>query len=576
MDYKKETAEVICRYVNSQPQSSAGSISTDELAALIVPAPSADVGDLAFPCFKLAKVLHSSPQAIADNLAECFNADKPGFITQVQAVKGYLNIFLDRAVLTKDILERAAAPDYGKSDIGAGRVITIDYSSPNIAKHFHVGHLGTTIIGHALYNILAALGYKVVGINYLGDWGTQFGKLITAYKKWGDHNDIEQRGIDGLTELYVKFHVEADKDPSLEDEARAWMLKMQDGDEEALSLWKWFGEMSMKEYQRVYKRLGITFDSYRGESYYNDKLEAVVDELRAKNLLKESDGAQIVDLSDYHMPPCLVLRSDGGTLYTTRDLAAAKDRKETYNFYKSLYVTALDQDLHFNQFFKVLELMGYGWAKDLIHISYGLVVFEQGKLSTRKGNVIKMEDLLNEAVAKTREIIAEKNPDLPDKDTVAEQVGVGAVIFNQLYNSRIKDVLFSWDRMLNFDGETGPYVQYTHARANSVLEKASAAGRTLTSEVDYSLLADACSYEVVKLLKDFPGRVAEAADKYEPYIVSRYLVALAQAFNKFYHENMIITDDQNVSAARLCLTGLVKKVLASGLALLGIAAPERM
>ncbi|MDR1914162.1 MAG: arginine--tRNA ligase [Clostridiales bacterium] len=561
IDYKIQIADVICKHISEV-------VSPDD----IIQAPSPDKGDLAFPCFRLAKTLKKSPAVIAAELAEKISLELPEFVEKVEPLNAYLNFFLWRdhfaKKVTNEIFEKGK--QYGSSNIGEGKLVPIDYSSPNIAKHFHVGHLGTTLIGHALYNIFNFLGYKAIGINYLGDWGTQFGKMITAYKKWGNKEEIDRRGIDGLTEIYVRFHDEVERDPGLNDEARAWMLKMQNQDEEALSLWKWFVNLSLKEYERVYKRLGITFESYRGESYYNDKMDAVVTELAEKNLLIKSEGAMIVDLSEYNMPPCLILRGDGGTLYPTRDIAAALDRKKTYNFYKSLYVTALDQNLHFAQWMKVVDLMGYDWAKDMVHIPYGLVVFEEGKLSTRKGNVIKMEDLLNEAVAKTFDIINEKNPELPDKNEVAELVGVGAVIFNQMYNNRIKDVMFSWKRMLNFDGETGPYVQYTHARACSVLEK----GKYKTFSP--SLLGDDYSYEVIKALNDFPGRVIEAHEKYEPFIISRCLVAIAQAYNKFYHNNIILSDDLELTSARLALTDCVRIVIETGLALLGIKAPSKM
>ncbi|MDR2650532.1 MAG: arginine--tRNA ligase [Clostridiales bacterium] len=550
------------------------SLSASELAPLIAPAPSAEMGDWAFPCFKLSKALKKSPVLIAADLSRDLEINKPDFIDKIEAINGYVNFFLNKQAAVRAVLTavKEQGKDYGGSDIGAGKTITIDYSSPNIAKHFHVGHLVTTIIGHALYNILNFLGYRTVGINYLGDWGTQFGKLITAYKRWGDRADIEERGIDGLTELYIKFHKEAEIEPTLNNEARAWMLKMQNGDEEALRIWKWFVDISLIEYQRIYKRLGITFDSYRGESYYDNMLDAVVGELRKKNLLVKSDGAMIVDLSEYKMPPCLILRSDGGSLYPTRDIATALERKQTYDFYKSLYVTALDQNLHFAQWMKVIELMGYPWAKDMLHIPYGLVVFEGGKLSTRGGKAPKMEDLLEEAVARAAVIIEEKNPGLYDKASVAEQVGVGAVIFNQLYNNRIKDVLFDLDRMLSFDGETGPYVQYTAARANSVLKKAPPG----LKEMDCSLLTDNYSYEVVRLLDAFPERVMDAGEKYEPFIISRYLVSLAQAFNKFYHNNIILSDDRELSAARIILTQCVRDILKRGLGLLGINSPEEM
>ena len=561
-------------------------LSASEIEKLITSTPSIDVGDWAFPCFKLSKELKKAPGLIAADLSELMEANKPDFINKIQAVNGYVNIFLKREIVASAVLTdiRAKAENYGGSDLGLGKTITIDYSSPNIAKHFHVGHFVTTVLGHSLYNILKFLGYHTVGINYLGDWGTQFGKLISAYKRWGSKEAIEENGIDGLTELYVRFHKEAETDTELNADARNWMLKMQNGDDEALKLWKWFGEISLIEYERIYKRLNITFDSYRGESHYNDKLDAIVAELREKNLLVKSEGAMIVDLSEHNMPPCLILRSDGGSLYPSRDIATALERKENYNFYKSLYVTALDQKLHFAQWMKVVELMGYEWASDMYHIPYGLVLFKDGgKLSTRHGNVVKVEDLLDEAVSRVSVIIEEKNPDLPKKDVVAEQVGIGALIFNQLYNNRIKDVQFDWDRLLNFDGETGPYVQYAVVRANSVLKKvppeianAYAPHARGDELIDYSQLCDSISYELINQLALFPGRVIEAADKFEPYIISRYLVSLVHAFNKFYDTHKILVDDQRIAIARVALTQCVRDVLEKGLGLLCITAPENM
>jgi arginyl-tRNA synthetase len=551
-----------------------GAFSGEEILPLIGEPPSRDMGDYSFPCFKLAKSLKMGPSQIASALRGIIEPRLPDLLEKVQDSGGYLNFFENRKAYASFVLSavESAGESYGRSSIGEGKVVLVEYSSPNIAKHFHVGHLGTTIIGHALYNIFKHLGYTTIGLNFLGDWGTQFGKLITAYKKWGDKETIEEKEIDGLTEIYVKFHEEAAREPSLNDEARAWLLKMQNGDEEALSLWRWFNDLSMKEYQRIYKRLGISFDSYRGESYYNDKLDEVVEKLREKNLLTKSNGAMIVDLSEWKMPPCLVLRSDGGSLYPTRDIAQALDRWETYRFHKSVYVTALDQILHFQQWMKVVELLGNPWAKDMVHVPYGMVLFDGGKIATRTGHVIKMEDLLNEACAKTLEII-KGNPDLPDKEIIAEQVGLGAVIFNQLYNNRMKDVLFSWDRMLNFDGETGPYVQYAHARACSVLEKS---GCEDAGAIDCSLLCDDYAYETVKALEAYPGSIIDAAEKFEPYIISRHLIALAQAFNKFYHNNHVITDDIELMRARLRLVRLVKDTLASGLGILGISAPQKM
>ncbi len=565
MDFKKELAISIGKALEKDD--------IDEIYSAIEVPPQSDMGDFAYPCFKLSKALRKAPNIIATELSE--KIEKPYFIEEIKTASAYLNFFINKTDFVKevfsDVIEKK--DDYGKSQVGQGQNITIDYSSPNIAKPFHIGHLRTTVIGHALYNIYNFIGYNSFGINYLGDWGTQFGKLITAYKKWGSKEAVEEKGIEELTRIYVLFHDEAEKEPSLNDEARNWLLKMQKGDEEALTLWKWFVEISMVEFNRVYDMLDIKFDSFKGESFYNDKMDAVVDELKEKNLLVESDGAMIVDLEKFNMPPCLILRRDGGTLYPTRDIAAAIYRKKTYNFVKCLYVTALDQKLHFAQWFKVIELMGHEWAENLVHIPFGLVSLESGKLSTRKGNVVLLEELLKEAVSRTLNIIEEKNPDLQNKEEVAAQVGIGAVIFNDLYNSRIKDVLFSWDRILNFEGETGPYVQYTHARTASVLAKA---GNINFENVDFSALTDEASVNVAKLIYVYTDRVIEAANKYEPFIISRYLMDLAQAFNKFYHDNSILNAEDNVKTARLCLVYSVKVVLKSGLALLGIKSPDKM
>lgn len=566
MDFAMEIASLIAKAADMEPESIR--------EAIEVPA-NKEMGDYAFPCFKLAKTMRKAPQIIAQELKD--KLEKPDFIADIQVVGAYINFFADKTSFVREVMGKVLDKDedYIKSNMGEGKTIVIDYSSPNIAKPFHVGHLRSTVIGNALYNIYKALGYNCVGVNHLGDWGTQFGKLIVAYKKWGDKETVEREDIKELSRIYVKFHEEAEKDPSLNDEARHWLVKMQEGDSEALELWKWFVDISMKEFNRIYDRLHISFDSYAGESFYNDKMQAVVDELKEKNLLKESEGAQIVDLEEYNMPPCLILRSDGGTLYPTRDIAAALYRKKTYNFYRDIYVTALDQNLHFAQWFKVLELMGYDWAKDeLVHVPFGLVSLGDGKLSTRKGHVVLMEDILNAAVEKTSGIIEEKNPDLPNKDEISEQVGIGAVIFNDLYNSRIKNVVFDLERMLSFEGETGPYVQYTHARACSILRKAGV--EKPEKDIDCSLISDEASVNICKVLSDLPSKLVDAADKYEPYILTRHIVEICKAFNKFYNENNIMGSEGELKKARLAVVYAVKSAIAQSLALLGIAAPEQM
>ena len=566
MDFKYEAASLIAK---------AADMDINDIINFVEIPAKPEMGDYAFPCFRLAKTLRKAPNMIAADI--CSKIGESDKFSKIEPVAAYINFFTDKSVYASEVMKAVsqAGDAYGASADGQGKAIVIDYSSPNIAKPFHVGHLRSTVIGSALYKIFEKMGYKCVGVNHLGDWGTQFGKLIEAYKLWGSKEDVEEKGISELTRIYVKFHEEAEKDPSLDDRARAWFVKMQDGDEEAITLWKWFYDISIKEFERVYEKLGVKFDYYTGESFYNDKMAAIVEELKAKNLLTESNGAMIVDLEDAKMPPCLIIRTDGGTLYATRDITAAIYRKNTYDFDKCIYVTAIDQNLHFAQWFKVIEKMGYDWSKDLVHVPFGLVSLEDGKLSTRKGKVVLMEDLLDEAVKKTMGIINDKNPDLPDKDEVAKEVGIGAVIFDDLYNGRIKDIVFSWDRMLNFDGETGPYVQYTHARACSVLKKA---GYTAVpaDEIDYSVLTDDASVDVCKMLAGYSDKIREAASRYEPSVVARYLVDLSQAFNKFYHDNVILADDENVRKARLAVVDAVRLVIRSGLDILGIKAPERM
>ncbi len=565
MDFKVEIAKEICKVINED--------NIDNVLSMMETPPNSDLGDFAYPCFKLAKEFRKAPPMIATDLKDKF--DDSEYISEVKATGPYLNFFVNNELYAKNVLSEVLEKgnDFATAKSGEGKMVVLDYSSPNIAKTFHVGHIRSTVIGNALKNIYDKLGYDTFGINYLGDWGTQFGKLIVAYKKWGDKERTEKDDVVELTRIYVKFHEEAEKDDSLNDEARAWFVKMQNGDEEALSLWKWFKEISLREFNRIYEKLGVTFDSFDGESFFNDKMMPVVDEIREKGLLKESQGAQIVDLDEFSLPPCLILRSDGGTLYPTRDISAAIYRKKTYDFYKTIYVTAVDQKVHFEQWFKVIELMGYDWHKQLTHVQFGLVSLETGKLSTRKGNVISMEQLLDESIEKTKSIIEEKNPNLENKEQVAKDVGIGAIIFNDLYNSRIKDVVFSWDRMLNFEGETGPYVQYTHARACSVLAKAK---YTKTSDVDFSVLTDASTLALLKLFDTFEDKLEAVIKKDEPYILTRHLVDISKAFNKFYHNNTIITDDETTTKARLAVVESTRSVLAMGLSLLGINAPEKM
>ncbi|MEN6339692.1 MAG: arginine--tRNA ligase [Clostridiaceae bacterium] len=564
MDFKGSIASAL---------SAACALPAEELINWLETPPSPEMGDYAFPCFRLAKTLKKAPPVIAAELAGTLTL--PEGVASARAEGGYINFTLDKRALAKAVLERVFAEGerYGGSNLGGGKNVCIDYSSVNIAKPFHIGHLPTTVIGSALYRIYNHLGYHSVGINHLGDWGTQFGKMIVAYKRWGERETIERGGVDELVKLYVRYHQEVETEPSLDDEARAWFKRIEDGDAEALELFDWFKAITLKEVAEVYEILGVRFDSYAGESFYNNKMGRVVDELREKNLLKLDQGAQIVDLSEYKMPPCIILRSDGATLYATRDIAAALYRKDTYDFAKCLYVVAYQQDLHFRQWFKVVELMGYPWAKDLIHVSFGMVSGTEGSFSTRKGNMVKLRDVLSAACEKTLAIIKEKSPDLDDKETVAGQVGIGAVVWSSLYNGRIKDVVFDWDAILNFDGETGPYAQYTHARACSVLRKANFVP---SGAVDYAVLDDAESTAVIAAIAAFPDAVKEAMEKNEPYLVSRAVIAIASAFNKFYYEQRIMADDEAVRVARLALTDATRTVIHIGLGLLGIAAPERM
>ena len=546
----------------------------EEIAAALEIPKKTDMGDFAFPCFKLAKVFRKAPNMIAEELTAQINEKGYDIFDKVVNVGAYINFFLSKEAFAKEIMNTVDTPDFGQGTEGEGKTVCIDYSSPNVAKNFHVGHLRTTIIGNSLYKIYSKLGYHVERINHLGDWGTQFGKLIVAYKKWGSKEAVEENGIDELMKIYVKFHQEAEKDDSLNDQAREWFVKMEQGDEEALSIWQWFKDISLVEYKRIYKLLGMDFDHFTGESFYRDKTHEVVEKLQEKDLLVESEGAHIVPLDDYDMAPCLIMKKDGSSIYATRDLAALLYRKRTYNFDKCIYVTGLEQKLHFAQVFKVIELLGYDWYQNLVHVPYGLVSMEGGKLSTRNGNVIYAEQILHEAIEKIHEIINEKNPDLPNKEEVSRQVGIGAILFNDLYNQRIKDVIFNWDKILNFDGETGPYVQYTYARCASVFRKVGAV--ELPAEIDYSVLTDDATMNLLKDLTRFPEVIKEAADKYEPFMIARFAVSVAQHFNKFYHDCQINVEEENVKLARLKVVDVTMKVIKSALDLLGIECPEQM
>ncbi len=558
MDYKKYISQKLC----------VEGVSEEEVYSAIALPPNPGMGDYALPCFKFAKVLRKSPVLIAQSLASVYPVD--GVIEKAEAVNGYVNFTVNKAALARETIDDVLAKGekYGSSQEGAGRTVCIDYSSVNIAKPFHIGHLSTTAIGSALYKIFNFLGYKAVGINHLGDYGTQFGKLICAYKHWGNREEVQKGGIHAINDLYVRFNSEATEE--MEHEAREYFRLIESGDKEANELFDWFKDLTLTYVKTIYEKLNVRFDSYAGERFYTDKMAPVIDELREKGLLKESEGAQIVDLEPYGMPPCLILRSDGASLYATRDLAAAIYRKKTYDFYKCLYVVAYQQNLHFRQVFKVLELMGREWANDLVHVAFGMVSLEDGAMSTRKGKVVWLEDVISRCVEKAYGIISEKNPELENKRDVAEKVGIGAVIFGALYNSRIKDIVFSYDKVLSFEGETSVYVQYTCARANSVVEK----GGMPESYVAEELLPQEA--EVIKEISAFPQAVKDAAEKYEPSIVARYAVDLAQKFNKFYFDCKILTAEGNKKNFRLALTAAALQTLKNALTLLGIGVPDKM
>ena len=553
-------------------------ISASDIVGMLEYPPDSSMGDLAFPCFKLSKALRRAPVQIASQLSESLTLD---CIKSAEAVNGYLNIKISDKYLAENILPEILdkKENYGRPTYGEGKTVVLDYSSPNVAKPFHIGHLGTTVIGHALKKLHEFAGYKCVGINYLGDWGTQFGKLIVAYRLWGDKQQIEDGGIDKLVELYVRINntIKGDEEkgiPARDDlaqQARDEFRKMEEGDEENIALWKWFVEISLAEYEKTYKQLDIEFDSYKGESFYTDKMPAQVQKLRDMGLMKIDDGASIVDLEEYGMPPCLILKRDGSTLYPTRDIAAAYYRKQTYDFDKAIYVTSNQQNLHFKQWFKVVELMGYDWYDKLVHIPYGTVSLNGEKLATRTGNVVLLRDLFALAIEKVTAIMEEKNPDLKGREDIAEAVGVGAIVFYYLSNNRIKDINFNLEEALSFDGNTGPYVQYTYARTCSVLEKAGdvTCGKVeITAPEEAALLKTLCQYE---------EKVNNAIRDYEPSVITRFILDIAVAFNKFYHECKILgADDENVKATRIMLTEATKHVLGSAFSLICLKKTERI
>ncbi len=544
------------------------SITGDEVISMLEYPPDPEMGDLAFPCFKLSKTLRMAPPKIAESLIGKLSSND----FSVEMAGGYLNFKIKPEYYATKLLPEieAAGERFGSSNVGNGKTVVLDYSSPNTSKPFHIGHLGTTVIGHSLKLLHEFAGYKCIGINHLGDWGTQNGKQIVAFKRWGNKELVEEKGCDGLVELYVKFHEEAEKDPSLNDEARAEFKKLEEHDPENIALWKWFLDISLKEYKITYDQLGITFDYYMGESFFSDKMAAQIAIMREKGLLKIDDGASIVDLSEYNMPPCLILKKDGASLYPSRDISAAVYRKNTFNFDKCIYVTSAGQSLHFAQWFKVMELMGYDWVDQLVHVPYGTVSINGSKLATRTGNVVLLKDLFGLAIDKVKAIINEKSPNLENKDEVAEAVGVGAVVFHYLYNGRIKDTNFIMENALSFEGNTGPYAQYTFARTCSVLEKA---------EPDMSIPAVITTAEEKELLgtiSRFPERVAAAIKDYEPSLITRYAIELATAYNRFYHNCVILTDDPAVKNTRLRLTAATRTALGNALHLICIKTPERI
>ena len=566
MDFKAHIIDKISTLTGLEKEAVASAVETP---------PDEKLGDLAFPCFPLAKVMRKAPPIIAQELKSELSSDE--MIERVDAVGGYLNFFFNRSAFMADTVNaaRTAGENWGKSDIGNGKTVLVEYSSPNIAKPFHIGHLFSTAVGNSLAKIYKFLGYDVQSLNHLGDWGTQFGKLISAYKRWGKPELIEKDPINELLKIYVKFHEEAESHPELEDEAREYFKKLEDGDAETTELWKYFKDQSLIEFKRVYDMLGVSFDSYNGEAFYSDKMDEVVDILRNKGILTESEGAQVVDLSDLNMTPCIILKSDGATIYATRDIAAALYRHRTYNFYKNIYVVGLPQSLHFKQIFETMKRAGWEWSKDCVHVGFGLVKLPGKSMSTRHGDVIFLEDVLNESIEKTRSIIENNGSAVDDIDDVSRKIGIGAILYTFLKNSREKDIVFSWDTMLDFDGESAPYCMYGYARGKSILRRADGIDY---SDADMSKAVSDDAYTLVKMLNGFGDAVKDAADKNEPFYVNRYVTNLVKAFNKFYNTNPIMKDDVDLETkkARLAIVDATCTVIKSALALLGIDVVESM
>lgn len=575
MNYKKAAAEAIALALNTDE------MTAEQAERLMAVPPNPEMGDLAFPCFSLAKLFRKAPPAIAAELKERLSdsAALGNIILRMEAVGGYLNFYLKRGALAEDVVKEVLAQglDYAKSEEGTGKRVLVEFSSPNIAKPFHIGHLVTTALGSSIERIYRFLGYDTVKINHIGDWGTQFGKLISAYKRWGDEEAIRKDPINELLKIYVKFHTEAELHPELEDEARLYFKKLEDGDPEVRELWQFFVDASLKEFNKIYRLLDISFDSYAGESFYSDKMPEIVSLLKEKNLLEESDGAQVVRFEGDKIPPCIILKSDGTTIYATRDLAAALYRKRQYDFDKNIYVVGTPQALHFKQIFSVLGKMGYEWAQDCVHVGFGYVRFPDKVLSTRHGDVVFLEDVLRESIEKTKEVIANSptSKNIENIDEVAEKIGVGAILYTFLKNGREKDIIFTWKDILDFEGESGPYVQYAYARGRSVLRKAEENG-ICYSGADLSLLEGDDEFELVKQIYSFGDAVREAAAKYEPCCVTRYVTDLAQSFNKFYNTCNIMKSEQPLRDARLMLVEAVCTCIQSALHLIGVRVVEKM
>ena len=569
INYKNEISKLISDSIN---------INIDNITGFIEIPNDSNLGDYAFPCFRLAKELKMPPQKIAEQILENMKYDKE-LIDNVEIVGGYLNFFINKETFVKESIKEfdKKRENYGSSDIGKGKNIVIDYSSPNIAKPFHIGHLRSTVIGGSLYKIYKFLGYNSIGFNFLGDWGVQFGKVMAGISLWKDeYKFIPGEEINTILDIYVRFSKEEKENPDMTKLAKSWLKKLEEHDEETYKTWEWIRKISLENFQKTYKLLNSNFDVYHGEAYYNDKMQGVIDELKSKNLLEESEGAQVVNLDAYNMPPCIIITSAGTSIYATRDLASLEDRVKTYDFEKALYVVGNEQQLHFKQIFKVFELMGYEkYAKRCEHIPFGLVVDKNGKkIGSRTGNSVVLEDIINEAIDKVKNIILEKNPEIENIDETARKIGVGAIIFNDLNNSRIKDEIFDWDMMLNFNGETGPYIQYMYVRTKSILDKAEYIPNI--EDMNMNKLLDKESINIIKDIYSFNDVVVEAANKNEPSIISRYVLDIAKNYSIFYNNNRILSDDEETTSARLYLTYMVNIVIKNATSLLGMEMPDKM